>query len=117
MQMRLRRTFEEVTAEIMKDQAAFLDILSRPRPPARQKISEGYNPPDLEIPTAGRVPRRPRGASLASGRAKVSGTRGGAETLARSRRRTNSAAMRVARAAVAAAAAEAGGRHGARVAS
>ena len=47
MQMRLRRTFEEVTAEIMKDQAAFLDILSG-RPPARQKISEGYNPPDPE---------------------------------------------------------------------
>ena len=61
MQMRLRRTFEEVTAEIMKDQAAFLDILSRPRPPARQKISEGYNPPDPETdgqPGSTASPRR-----------------------------------------------------------
>ena len=49
MQMRLRRTFEEVTAEIMKDQAAFLDILSRPRPSAKQRTSEGYNRPDPEL--------------------------------------------------------------------
>ena len=64
MQMRLRRTFEEVTAEIMKDQAAFLDILSRPRPPARQKISEGYNPPDPETdgqPGSTASPRRQPG--------------------------------------------------------
>ena len=110
MQMRLRRTLEEVTAEIMKDQAAFLDILSRPRPPARQKISEGYNRRPAGLHGVPAAPAWPRGA-------KVSGTRGGAEILARPRRRTSPAAMRVARAAVAAAAAEAGGRHGARAAS
>ena len=71
MQMRLRRTFEEVTAEIMKDQAAFLDILSRPRPPARQKISEGYNPPDLETdgrPGSTASPRRQPGLGPCQGK-------------------------------------------------
>ena len=71
MQMRLRRTFEEVAAEIMKDQAAFLDILSRPRPPARQKISEGYNPPDLETdgrPGSRASPRRQPGLGPRQGK-------------------------------------------------
>ena len=71
MQMRLRRTFEEVTAEIMKDQAAFLDILSRPRPPARQKISEGYNPPDPETdgqPGSTASPRRQPGPGPRQGK-------------------------------------------------
>ena len=71
MQMRLRRTFEEVTAEIMKDQAAFLDILSRPRPTARQKISEGYNPPDPERdgqPGSTASPRRQPGPGPRQGK-------------------------------------------------
>ena len=76
MQMRLRRTFEEVTAEIMKDQAAFLDILSRPRPSAKQRTSEGYNPPEARRPSF--PGRPPLGARPAPDRAKGSGTRGGA---------------------------------------
>ena len=114
MQMRLRRTFEEVTAEIMKDQAAWTS--SPDRGPRRGRRSVRATTHRTRRPTASRAPRRPRGASLAPSRAKVSGTRGGAEILARPRRRTSPAAMRVARAAVAAAA-EAGGRHGARAAS
>ena len=84
MQMRLRRTFEEVTAEIMKDQAAFLDILSRPRPSAKQRTSEaseGYNPPDPEL-DGHHSGRPPLGARPAPDRAKGSGTRGGAGSRA-----------------------------------
>ena len=87
MQMRLRRTFEEVTAEIMNGPGLRSWTSSPDRGPRRGRRSVRATTHRTWTPTAGRVPRRPRGASLAPGRAKVSGTRGGAEILARSRRR------------------------------
>ena len=86
MQMRLRRTFEEVTAEIMKDQAAFLDILSRPRPSAKQRTSEGYNPPDPELDghhSRAASPRRQTGPGPRHGTRGGAGSRGSRESLAR----------------------------------